>query len=137
MLENMSGLDPSGKPTVVYVLALISGLLIIIVSVYNLFRWFYSPFAGWYPPMWCPMCGWAMGRLSWGFFIPFVLLHLASGVIILLAGYMAYANPANIQTWGTIIVIFSVLSLLSGWSLVIGAVLGLVSGILALTWKKS
>ncbi len=139
--ESMNGSDSSEKPLVVFLLALVSGLLMSVVSVYGLLMWLFTPYVGWgqpmYRPMWCPMCGWMMGWVDWDFFIPFIVLTLASGIMILLSGYMAYMHPQNIQLWGIVIVIFSVLSLLGSRGFIVGAILGLVSGILALTWKKT
>ncbi|MEM4969366.1 MAG: DUF6114 domain-containing protein [Nitrososphaerota archaeon] len=133
----MEMLNSSEKPLAIFVLALGSGLIMVVSSIYSLLMWFFYPFTGWYRPMWCPMCGWMMGWFNWFFFIPFVTLTLVSGVIILLGGYMAYIRPQNIQFWGILVIIFSVLSLLGGGGFVVGAILGLVSGILALTWKKT
>ncbi|MCS7126120.1 MAG: hypothetical protein NZ929_04335 [Aigarchaeota archaeon] len=137
----MSGLNTSEKPVAVFVLTIVSGLLMVAISVYSLFMWFFPPFKSWYPPMygpmWCHMCGWITGTFNWSFFTLFMILTIAFGVIILLSGFMAYMHPENIQIWGVIIVIFSTLSLLSGGVLIIASILGLASGIIALTWKKT
>jgi hypothetical protein len=52
---------------------------------------------------------------------------------------MLYNNPVDHTKWGMVIIIFSVLSIFSsamaGFG--IGLILGLIGGILALTWKPS
>ncbi|MEN2974248.1 MAG: hypothetical protein ABDH32_01565 [Candidatus Caldarchaeales archaeon] len=137
----MSKLDSSGKPSAVFILALVSGLLMIVISTYILLMWSFIPFIGWRQPMFrpriCPMCAWMMDWFNWSLSIPFITFTLVSGVIILVAGYMAYRNPTNIQLWGTIILVFSALSLLGGGILIIASAIGLASGIIALTLEKT
>jgi preprotein translocase subunit SecE len=49
---------------------------------------------------------------------------------------MLYNKPSQAQTWGTIVLVFAVVSLLSAGGFIIGALLGIVGGLLALTWRR-
>ena len=60
---------------------------------------------------------------------------LVSGIIVLGSGVMLQVNPGRRRAWGVLILVFSVLSFLGTGGFVAGAVLGIVGGILALTWK--
>jgi len=62
---------------------------------------------------------------------------LISGAIVLGSGVMLQVNPNRRRAWGVLILVFSVLSFLGTGGFIVGAVLGIVGGILALTWKPS
>jgi len=62
---------------------------------------------------------------------------LISGAIVMGSGVMLQVNPSRRRAWGVLILVFSVLSFLGTGGFVVGAVLGIVGGILALTWKPS
>ena len=50
---------------------------------------------------------------------------------------MLDSKPENHVKWGTLILIFSMLSIfggMGGW--IIGWILGVIGGLLAITWKK-
>jgi hypothetical protein len=60
---------------------------------------------------------------------------LASGVIVLASAVMLLAKVGQRNIWGILILIFSVLSFLGLGGFIIGAILGIVGGILTLRWK--
>jgi hypothetical protein len=60
---------------------------------------------------------------------------LVSGVIVLVSGILLRTNPSQRTIWGALIVIFSVVSFFGTGGFVVGAILGIVGGIMALTWK--
>jgi hypothetical protein len=62
---------------------------------------------------------------------------LISGIIVLISGVMLRGNPSQRTTWGVLILVFSVLSFFGFGGFIIGAILGSIGGILALTWKPS
>jgi hypothetical protein len=62
---------------------------------------------------------------------------LVSGIIVLTSGAMLQFSPSRRRAWGALILIFSVLSFLGTGGFVVGAILGIVGGILALTWKPT
>jgi hypothetical protein len=59
---------------------------------------------------------------------------LVSGIIVLVSGVMLRTSPGQRTLWGTLILVFSVLSFLGTGGFVVGAILGIIGGILALTW---
>lgn len=63
------------------------------------------------------------------------LFGLASGAIVLASAILLSAAPGQRRTWGVLILVFSVLSFLGLGGFVIGAVLGILGGALALRWK--
>ncbi len=79
-----------------------------------------------------------MGGLGLGFgFLG--MLGLIFGVIVIVSAFMLNSKPEQHSTWGTLIVIFSVLSIFGGamGGFGIGLVLGLIGGILGITWKST
>lgn len=64
-------------------------------------------------------------------------LGLISGVIVLISGVMLHSNPSQRSLWGVLTIIFSVLSFFGFGGFIIGAILGIIGGIMALTWKPS
>jgi hypothetical protein len=62
---------------------------------------------------------------------------LVSGVIVLMAGVMLRTNPTQHTVWGVLVLVFSVLSFFGFGGFIIGAILGIIGGIMALTWKPS
>jgi len=63
------------------------------------------------------------------------LFGLVSGAIVLVSGAMLRSNPGQRSLCGVLILVFSVLSFFWTGGFVIGAILGIVGGILALSWK--
>lgn len=120
----------SERPMAAFALAVVSGLLILLVSGFAIAMW------AWVAPMWggMGMMGGMMG--GWmGFLLIGPVIGVISGIAVLVGAVMLYNNPGQSQTWGIIILVFSVLSLLGGGGFLVGAILGIVSGILALTWR--
>jgi hypothetical protein len=64
-----------------------------------------------------------------------MLVSLVSGVLVIVGAVMINIHPSQISTWGIIVLVFSVVSLAGMGGFLIGAVLGFVGGVLALTWK--
>jgi len=50
---------------------------------------------------------------------------------------MLQSRPDQVQTWGVLILVFAVVSFFSMGGFLIGAILGIVAGILALTWRPA
>jgi hypothetical protein len=69
-----------------------------------------------------------------GWFYLLAAVGLVSGVIILLGSVMLYSRPGKAQTWGALILTFSVVSFFGMGGFLLGAILGIVGGVLALTW---
>jgi len=71
-----------------------------------------------------------------GFLLAFSAVGLVSGAAIVTAAYMLYKKPSQAQTWGTVVLVFAVVSLLSAGGFIVGALLAIVGGLLALTWRR-
>ena len=62
---------------------------------------------------------------------------LVAGIIVLLSGILLRTSPQNHSIWGVLIIVFSVVSFFGTGGFVIGAILGIIGGIMALTWKPN
>lgn len=115
------------KPVAAFILSLVGGILILLPSL------FITVIAGLYS--WYGMYGWGMGWGLLGFPGIVIAISLISGIIILIGSIMLYMRPQEAALWGTLVVIFSVLSLAGMGGFFIGFLLALIGGILALVWK--
>ena len=61
-------------------------------------------------------------------------LGLIAGIIILLGAIGLYAKPEHRNGWGIAIIVVSALNLFLGMGGFLACILGIVGGILALTW---
>lgn len=135
------------KPTAAFVLSLIGGVFTLIGggvrSLFGFGDWGmmggyggyggyrgYGGMMGGYPGYGYGM----MGRLGFG---TFGILGLIFGAIVIVSALMLNRKPEQHSTWGILIVLFSVLSIFGGAMGGFGAglILGLIGGILAITWK--
>ena len=62
---------------------------------------------------------------------------LVSGAVILASSVMLLMNKGERRTWSILILVFSVLSFVGMGGFLIGAVLGIVGGALALRWRPT
>jgi hypothetical protein len=60
---------------------------------------------------------------------------LICGLIVLISAIALRLMPRHRQTWGVLILVFSILSFFGFGGAIAGAVLGIVGGILILRWK--
>ena len=129
------------KPMAAFILSLIGGIFILLGGgMMTMFGW--SNFCGMtgcrsYGGMMGPGFGMMGNGYAWGFGGMFGIAGTICGVIIIISALMLYNNPIQHSTWGLLIVIFSVLSILGSamGGFGVGLILGLIGGILALTWK--
>ncbi|HJT10235.1 MAG TPA: DUF6114 domain-containing protein [Candidatus Nitrosotalea sp.] len=63
------------------------------------------------------------------------MVGFVCGGIIIFGASMLFRNPENARTWGILILTFSVISFLEGGGFIIGAILGIIGGVMALTRK--
>ncbi|MEM2941782.1 MAG: hypothetical protein QW304_09585 [Thermoproteota archaeon] len=123
------------RPTIAVVLSLIGGVLILLGSTMR----FIMPMYGW---MGYGMMG-GFNHMMGSPWNPFVfmgdlwLIGLVSGVLVIIGAAMLNARPAEHYAWGTIILVFSAISFLGMGGLLIGAILGIIGGVLALTFKPA
>ena len=68
-------------------------------------------------------------------FLGMMALGIVSGAMVLVGAQKVYSNPGQAVTWGAVIIAFSIVSFFGMGGFLAGAVLGIVGGVLALTWK--
>ena len=116
-----------------FILSLIGGIVIILSSIVSVF---WSTYGGsWYGGMMGPwmMYGWGYGT-AW---LGFAMIALISGIIVVIGAVMLNARPAEQRAWGTIVLIFSIVSFVGMGGFFIGAILGIAGGALALSYKAT
>lgn len=78
-----------------------------------------------------------MGNFSvpLGFMTILSLLGLVSGIVVIIGAVMLNTRPREHITWGTIILVFSIVSFAGMGGFWIGAILGIAGGAIALSWR--
>ncbi|OLB67973.1 hypothetical protein AUI06_12385 [archaeon 13_2_20CM_2_52_21] len=130
-----------------FVLSLVGGVLILLGAIVASIFTFGSPVI--YGSMSSSMSG-MMGRMNsgmWmgmmmggmmGIYPVFSIIGLASGALVILGAVMLYSRPFEKDLWGAVIIAFSILGILGGMGgFMIGLVLGVVGGTLALAWNPT
>jgi len=123
-------LSAEKKPTAAFILSVLSGILILVFSGFmSMMWWMFGPSFG-------GMMGFG-GIMGFAGMMMFAMsiLSIVFGIIILLGGFMLYNRPEQAQTWGILILVFSILSLFGGGGAFIGSILGIIGGLLAMTWR--
>ncbi len=121
--------------TTAFVLSLIAGILILLSSIMSLLMLaYYGASFGFF---WGMMGGYMgmMGSLGvpFGSFIGLILVGLVCGILVIIGAAMLNSHPAEHRSWGIIILIFSIISLVGMGGFFIGALLGIAGGALALS----
>jgi hypothetical protein len=126
------------KPTVAFALSLVSGILTLIggltVTYVGMRR---------FELMDDMMRGYryafAAGPAYFTQFISVIgILGIIFGAIIILGAVMLNRKPGQHQTWGVVILIFSILSIFGGMGgYLVGLILGIVGGALAISWNPT
>ena len=81
------------------------------------------------------MMGQGFGMMGYGFGI-LAIVGLVFGAIVIISAYMLNSKPREHTTWGTLIVIFSVISIFgSAGGFGVGLILGIIGGVLGISWK--
>ena len=116
----------SEKPTKAIVLSLIAGILILCNTA------LLGAAATWFPWIIPTLPGSSANDTT-------VLIRLAAvglifGALVLLGAIMLHVKPANKKAWG-IIIVFSIPSVVTGGGFIIGFILGIIGGALALSRK--
>jgi hypothetical protein len=113
---------PEEKPTAAFIVSLLAGIFILIngilIMIASAFI-FVIPIAGVFVALF------GIGELIFGLIVMFGAIMINSD------------DPSKVRTGGIIVLIFSIISIIAGGGFLIGLILGLIGGILALTWKPS
>ena len=122
-------------------MSLVGGLIVLLASVVNLV-WFGSG-----APYWGGFGGYMRGMMdgyhnfmgnyssSYGFFAGISLLSLVCGIIIVIGAVMLRVHPQEHMIWATVIIVFSAVSFVGMDGFFIGAILGIIGGAFALSYK--
>jgi len=127
-------MSSQGTPITAFILSLIGGVLILIGGVVSSV-WFMSGGYG----VGGMMGGY--GGMMGGFGFPFGLMGnlwpmgLVAGTLVIIGALMLNARPAEHTAWGTIILVFSIISFIGMGGFFIGAILGIAGGAVALSWR--
>ena len=122
-------------PLTAFILSLIGGAFIL-VSGFALSLW--SLYGGpWFNGMMRGMT--MMGRFGFpsNLMVGFELVGLISGVLVVIGAIMMRVHPGEHVAWGTIVLVFSITSFLGMGGFIIGALLGIAGGALALSWRTT
>ena len=127
--------------TLAFALTLVGGLILLIVSLVNAV-WFGSG-----APTWGGFGSYMQGMMgsnhnfmgtyasSTGFFTAVSVVSLVCGVIVLVGAIMLRVYPKDHVVWGVVILVFSAVSFVGMGGYFIGAVLGIVGAVLAITYR--
>ncbi len=132
------------RPLAGFALSLIAGVLILAggVAMLGYSSGPYGGMMGGYSGM---MGGYGGGMMSGyygmmqgfgGWFYGFAVLGIMTGVLVLFGAIMMYDRPRQAAMWGVMVLVFSVVSFFGAGGFFVGAVLGILGGILALTWRE-
>lgn len=100
------------RPTTAFVLGLTGGVLIVVASMF--FILLFSGFFG---------------------FNFRDLLALIFGILVIVGSVLMYRFPSQHVTWGVIVLIFSIASIIGFGGFIAGLVLGIVGGALGIAWN--
>lgn len=115
------------KPTAAFVLSLIGGVLIVICGLgYAVLGAVCGSIASMAP---------GGGGAGAAIFL-YMALGLISGIIVIAGAVMINkAEPDKVKNGSILVILFSIVSLVSGGGFYIGAILGIIGGVLGLVWK--
>ena len=131
------------KPQIAFILSLVGGILILLAGIVCC-TWFWFDgmnFSGMMGGLGGMMGGYhaMMGSLGvpFSFMGGLSLIGLVSGIVVIISAVMLNIRPTEHTGWGVVILAFSIISFLGMGGFLIGAVLGIVGGTLALSWKHT
>jgi hypothetical protein len=106
------------RPTAAWALSLVGGTLILLGGVSEIL-------------LGITLAG-IVGFSGWTILLGFVGVGL--GAVVVTFGALLYLHPARHVAYGVVVVVASSLSVVAYWGFVVGLVVGLIGGILAMTW---
>ena len=124
-----------------FILALIGGLIVLLYSLFSIVAF------GIYGPYWNGTGGWMGGMMggfhdfmgiyggSYEFFAVLTIIGLVCGILIVASAALLRARPQEHGLWGTLIIVFSAISFVGMGGFFIGAVLGIIGGVLAIVYR--
>ena len=119
----------SEKPTKAFMLSLIAGILIVSNAA------LLGIAARWFPGVIPTLPGSSVNDTT--VLYRLTAVGLIVGVLVLLSAIMLRIKPANKKTWGIMIVVFSIPSVVTGGGFIIGFILGIIGGASVLSRKPN
>jgi len=107
-------------------LSLAAGIIIVIGSLASSF-WHMAFF---------PQMGWMMGQQFASGIVLGSIVSIVFGAIVMGGAILMFKKPLQTRQWGVIVLVASVLSFIGMGGFMIGGILGIIGGVIALT-KKS
>jgi uncharacterized protein DUF6114 len=129
------------SPNVPSILALIGGALIVLVDIFLLtvsivilphLNYTNLNYTNFTPPR--GYTG-SPGALAAGFVGAIAVFGLICGVIVTMSAVLLRLKPNQRQTWGILVLVFSILGFFGFGGFIVGSVLGIIGGIMTLRWK--
>lgn len=134
-------MSSQGTFTLGFVLSLIGGVLIFVGGVLS-FAWFSlgaSSFGGFMGGFWGMMGGYQgmMGSLGvpFGSYGTLSLIGLVTGIVVILSASMLNLRPSEHVAWGTLVLVFSIVSFIDMGGFMFGAILGIAGGALTISCR--
>ena len=125
------------KPSISFILSLIGGLIILVGSLVNIV--WYALGSSAFGSYWGMMGGYHGMTGNFGFsnsyMTAFSVVGLVCGIVVVISALMLKARPTEHSAWGALIIVFSAISLISMGGWFVGALLGIIGGAFALSWK--
>jgi MFS family permease len=129
--------EKSSYPNVASIIALIGGILILLggmlLTAVSAFVLPYLTYTDVNPPPDLLPSG--IPHLVSGMVGVMGVFGLISGVMVLASAVMVRLRPDHRETWGILMLVFSLLSFISLGGFILGALLGIVGGIMTLRWR--
>ena len=123
-------------PNIPSILALIGGALIVLVDIFLLTLSVvilpHLNYTNFTPPR--GYIG-SLGALAAGFVGAIAVFGLICGSIVTMSAVLLRLKPSQRQTWGILVLVFSILSFFGFGGFIVGAVLGIVGAVMTLRWK--
>jgi hypothetical protein len=125
-------ISPHEVPTTAFALSLAAGVLFLLgASMPLVFRSSFGDMGG-------MMGDYDGAGMMDAEFIVTRIVGLAFAGVVLYAAIMLNSRPAQHVTWGTLILVFAVLSVFTSWAgFGIGLILGVIGGALAIAWRPA
>ncbi|MEM0351013.1 MAG: hypothetical protein QXU61_04520 [Archaeoglobaceae archaeon] len=105
------------KPLASLIFSILSGVFILLNAAIFILAYAFLPDFPWYPPAY--------------FMLALAILGILCASLVLTGAYYLYKGRNTLG--GTLVIVFSALSLLIGGGFIIGSLLGIIGGVLALS----
>ena len=123
-------MSSENRPTVAVILSLIGGVLMLLGgAMFSMFGFIGFGMMGGY---WGMMGGFGF---PFGLTMVFSLIGLVSGVLVIIGAVMLDTRSSEHMAWGIIVLVFSIISFLGMGGFFVGAILGIIGGAFALTFR--